>query len=186
MLSSPSRNRSSASANKGIQVNFLSNASSSSSSTSASTSPTPFSTPMVHSGGPGGGGGRMDIAEISILLEHQQRLTSHIESLNHQLNFIKEKKKSDEEKHHQNTERLTKQVTNLSNLYNKAKEEKEDIYGELLEKNRNLETSLVHLSSAEVSSNLPLSSSFIFCALFLGRSKALYVGEILKTVSYPS
>jgi hypothetical protein len=90
-----------------------------------------------------------DLPEMHILLEHQQNLVKHIESLESQLHFVKEKRENDQDKSSQTVDRLTKQVNTLNVLLAREKEEKEQYNKELLEKERTLETSLVHLSSAQ-------------------------------------
>lgn len=114
---------------------------------SMNTSPSPASKSLSKS--PRRSSKPAEIPEITILLEHQDKLTKHIESLEEQVLFLKRKKKQEETKHHQTVEKLVRQLQGLNSLLVKSKDEKESLQQETDEKNRNLEIALIHLSTAQ-------------------------------------
>lgn len=67
---------------------------------------------------------------------------------------MKDQKSKSDQTHVDNTQRLVKQLHILNSLLQKAKEERDGYYQEVLEKERALEVTLIHLTTAQVSKNL--------------------------------
>ena len=93
----------------------------------------------------GSDGGR----EASVIQEHIAKLEAEILSLNRQVAFVKDSKTKSEEKYTESMQRLVKQLANLNDLYTQAKQEKEDYFHQLCEKETSLQLSIVHLQAAQ-------------------------------------
>jgi len=87
--------------------------------------------------------------EIKILQEYHEKLLLQIHSLEKQLSFVKHQKEKSDQTHNDNTQRLIKQLHTLSALLQKAKEERDHYHQEVVEKERALEVTLVHLTTTQ-------------------------------------
>jgi DNA repair exonuclease SbcCD ATPase subunit len=70
-------------------------------------------------------------------------------SVNKQLDFVKQSKFQSEERNASTIQRLVKQIQSLNDLYSEAKQETEDYFDSLCEKERELQRAIVHLQGAQ-------------------------------------
>lgn len=87
--------------------------------------------------------------EFDIYSNHIQKLEEHIQSLEKQVLFVKQTKKTKELTQLETIQSLVKQINGLNQLMVTTKEEKETIEQECFEKERTLQITLIHLSSAQ-------------------------------------
>eukprot|EP01033_Poteriospumella_lacustris_P004620 gene4620-3310_t len=88
-------------------------------------------------------------SEYQILMDHKYQLEQNIESLDKQVNFLREAKKKTEDKFRDQIDKQTQQLARLNEELEQATREKNESVTALTEKDTKLQSTLVLLSSAQ-------------------------------------
>jgi hypothetical protein len=88
-------------------------------------------------------------SEHSILLDHKFQLEQNIDSLEKQVNFLRDNKKKNDDKLKDQLERQAQQIAHLNGLLEQATREKDECLLDFAEKEKTLQATIVHLTAAQ-------------------------------------